>query len=314
MEIGIVGLGRMGGGMAARLASGGHRVVVHARRPEQVKAIVAEGAIGAASYEELVAALTAPRIVWMMLPAGEATEAAVRELSARLAPGDLLVDGGNSNYRDSQRRAAEVARSGIGYVDVGVSGGVWGRTEGYSLMAGGRPEAVARLHPLFQSLAPTPDTGWGRVGGPGAGHFVKMVHNGIEYGLMEAYAEGFAILDAKKELGLDLADIARIWQRGSVVRSWLLDLCRAALEDRGALDAIAPRVADSGEGRWTVDEAMDLGISAPVITLALERRIRSRETDPLAEKLLAAMRQKFGGHAIETEAAPSPPRRDARRA
>ena len=306
MEVGMVGLGRMGGGMAARLAAGGHRVVVYARRAEQVAALVREGAVGADSFDGLVRALAAPRAVWLMLPAGAATDAALQELSGRLAPGDLVVDGGNSNYRDSQRRAAEFARAGLGYVDVGVSGGIWGRTEGYSLMAGGRIEETDRLRPLFATLAPTPDSGWGRVGGPGAGHFVKMVHNGIEYGLMEAYAEGFAVLDAKKEFDLDLADIARIWQRGSVVRSWLLDLCRAALEDRGTLDGIAPRVADSGEGRWTVDEAMDLGISAPVITLALERRIRSRETDPLAEKLLAAMRQRFGGHAVDSEA----PRRD----
>ncbi|MGI0151558.1 MAG: NADP-dependent phosphogluconate dehydrogenase, partial [Thermoplasmata archaeon] len=202
---------------------------------------------------------------------------------------------------------AEAARAGFGYVDVGVSGGIWGRAEGYSLMAGGSEGDVRRLRPLLETLAPAPNEGWGRVGGPGAGHFVKMVHNGIEYGLMEAYAEGFAVLDAKRELELDLADIARIWQKGSVVRSWLLDLCRSALKDRPALDGIAPRVADSGEGRWTVDEALDLGISAPAITLALERRIRSRETDPLAEKLLAAMRQKFGGHAVTAEGGSAPP-------
>ena len=301
MELGMVGLGRMGGNMTARLLRGGHVVVGQARRKELIDAVVAQGAKGAETLADLVRALTPPRTVWLMLPAGEPTETALSDLGGRLAPGDLVVDGGNSYYKDSIRHAAEAAARGLHFADVGTSGGIWGLTEGYSMMVGGDPEDVERLRPALESLAPAPDAGWGRVGGHGAGHFVKMVHNGIEYGLMEAYAEGLAILDAKKEYGIDLAAVARIWQRGSVIRSWLLDLTAEALRDPQKLAAIAPYVSDSGEGRWTVLESLDLNVSAPVIALALERRIRSREADPLVEKLLSAMRQEFGGHAIRTE-------------
>ena len=301
MELGMVGLGRMGGNMTTRLVRGGHQVVGQARRKELIDAAVAVGARGAATLEELVAALAPPRVVWLMLPAGDPTESTLTELRGRLSPGDLLVDGGNSYYKDSVRHAAEAASKGIHFVDVGTSGGVWGLTEGYSMMVGGDAEDVERIRPALETLAPAKDAGWGRVGPHGAGHFVKMVHNGIEYGIMESYAEGFAILDAKKEYALDLGEAARIWQRGSVIRSWLLDLAADALQDRSKLDHLAPFVSDSGEGRWTVLESLDLNVSAPIIALALERRIRSREADPLVEKLLAAMRQEFGGHAVHTE-------------
>ncbi len=301
MELGMIGLGRMGGNMTIRLVRGGHRVVGQARRPELVAAAVSAGARGAATVGELVRTLAPPRVVWLMLPAGDPTESTLTELGGLLAPGDLLVDGGNSYYKDSIRHAEAAATKGIHFVDVGTSGGIWGLKEGYSMMVGGDPADVDRLSPALRTLAPSPEEGWGRVGGHGAGHFVKMVHNGIEYGLMQAYAEGFAILDAKKEYGIDLAEAARIWQKGSVIRSWLLDLTADALKDRAALDHIAPYVQDSGEGRWTVLESLDLNVAAPVITLALERRIRSREADPLVEKLLSAMRQEFGGHAIKSE-------------
>ncbi len=301
MELGMVGLGRMGGNMTTRLVRGGHRVVGQARRKELIDQAVANGAVGAATVAELVKALKPPRVVWLMLPAGDPTESTLAELHGLLSPGDLLVDGGNSYYKDTIRHAAEAARKGLRFVDVGTSGGIWGLREGYSMMVGGAMDDVEKLRPALETLAPGKSLGWGRVGGPGAGHFVKMVHNGIEYGLMESYAEGFAILDAKKEYGLDLAEIARIWQKGSVVRSWLLDLAADALKDREALAHIAPFVSDSGEGRWTVTESLDLNVAAPVIMLALERRIRSRESDPLVEKLLSAMRQEFGGHAIKTE-------------
>jgi 6-phosphogluconate dehydrogenase len=301
MELGMVGLGRMGGNMATRLVRGGHRVVGQARRPELVQALVGVGGRGTATLPELVQALAKPRALWLMLPAGDPTDSTLQTLYGLLAPGDLLVDGGNSYYKDTLRHATEAAAHGLHFVDVGTSGGIWGLQEGYSMMVGGDPADVEWLRPALETLAPAKDAGWGRVGGHGAGHYVKMVHNGIEYGMMQAYAEGFAILDAKKEYAVDLAEVARIWQRGSVVRSWLLDLAAEALKDRAKLDQIAPYVSDSGEGRWTVLESLDLNVSAPVITLALERRIRSREADPLVEKLLSAMRQEFGGHAIKTE-------------
>ncbi|MCI4358310.1 MAG: decarboxylating 6-phosphogluconate dehydrogenase [Thermoplasmata archaeon] len=301
MQLGMVGLGRMGGNMTTRLVRGGHRVVGQARRQELIDAAVALGATGAATLPALVEALVPPRTVWLMLPAGDATESALRELGSLLSEGDLIVDGGNSYYKDTVRHASEASGQGLHFVDVGTSGGIWGLEEGYSMMVGGDADDVARLRPALETLAPAPDAGWGHVGGHGAGHYVKMVHNGIEYGLMEAYAEGLAVLDAKKEYGIDLAQVTRIWQRGSVIRSWLLDLTADALKDRAKLDQIAPFVSDSGEGRWTVLESLDLNVSAPVIMLALERRIRSRESDPLVDKLLAAMRQEFGGHAVKTE-------------
>jgi 6-phosphogluconate dehydrogenase len=301
MELGMVGLGRMGGNMAVRLVQGGHRVVGYARRPELVQEFVAKGVTGSNSLEELVRALPAPRVLWLMIPAGAPTDEMMEALFPLLSPGDLLVDGGNSYYKDSLRHAARCAEKGIRFVDVGTSGGIWGLTEGYSMMVGGDPADVARLTPALKSLAPAPDAGWGHVGPVASGHYVKMVHNGIEYGLMEAYAEGFAILAAKTDFHLDLAQVAEIWRRGSVVRSWLLDLTAQALHSPQQLAHIAPFVSDSGEGRWTVFESIDLNVSAPAITVALERRIRSREQDPLVEKLLSAMRQEFGGHAIKSE-------------
>jgi 6-phosphogluconate dehydrogenase len=298
MELGIVGLGRMGGGMAARLTKAGHRVVGYARTPETVAAAVADGVVAATSVEDLVTRLSAPRAVWLMVPAGAPTDGYVDQLVGLLARGDTLVDGGNSNYQDSLRHAAKASTAGIDFLDVGVSGGIWGRTEGYCLMIGGDAAASRRLEPLFRSLAPSATEGWGRVGGPGSGHYVKMVHNGIEYGLMEAYAEGFDILRAKSTYQLDLGQVARIWRSGSVVRSWLLDLTADILADPAGLEKIAPYVRDSGEGRWTVEESVALDVPAPVIMLALERRLRSRQSDPFAERLLAAMRQRFGGHAV----------------
>jgi 6-phosphogluconate dehydrogenase len=298
MRIGVAGLGRMGAGIAARLVRGGHEVVAFDLDPAAVEAAAADGAIGAASLEALVQQLQPPRVVWVMVPSGAPTEQTLRAAGDLLEPGDTLIDGGNSNYHDTQRRAAELAARDIHLVDVGTSGGVWGRDEGYSLMVGGADDVVERLRPLLETLAPSPDRGWGRVGPSGAGHFVKMIHNGIEYGLMQAYAEGFAVMQRKMELDLDLAQIAGIWRHGSVVRSWLLDLTQSALEEHGDLERIAPWVEDSGEGRWTVAEAIALDVPAPVMTLALLQRLRSRDADSFGDRLLAALRQQFGGHDI----------------
>jgi 6-phosphogluconate dehydrogenase len=254
--------------------------------------------VGARSLDEVVAQLKPPRLVWMMVPSGEVTETTLNNLLQRLAPGDTIVDGGNSNYKDTLRRAKVVEARGLHYVDCGTSGGIWGLTEGYSLMIGGPVEAVERLRPIFETLAPAANAGWGRVGPHGAGHFVKMVHNGIEYGMMQALAEGFEVLHAKDELELDVHQIATIWQRGSVVRSWLLDLTAAALAEDADLSTLKGWVADSGEGRWTVAEAIDLDVPAPVITLSLLMRLASRQDDSYAARLLAAMRNQFGGHAV----------------
>jgi 6-phosphogluconate dehydrogenase len=300
MELGMVGLGRMGANMTTRLLAGGHRVVAHDRAAEPLARAKAGGAVPADSLDALVAALAVPRAVWVMVPAGDPTESTVQSLSARLSSDDIIIDGGNSNYQDSLRRGRELAAKGIHFVDCGTSGGIWGLKEGYSMMVGGPEAAVSRLTPIFETLAPARDRGWGRVGPTGAGHFTKMVHNGIEYGLMQAYAEGFEILHRKEEFGLDLAQIGRIWQHGSVVRSWLLDLTTAALEENPGMEGIAPWVADSGEGRWTVAEAVDLDVPAPVITLALLARLRSRSEEAYADRLLAAMRGRFGGHAVRT--------------
>jgi len=301
MELGIVGLGKMGANMARRLVEGGHRVVGLARTRASVDAAVAFGVVGATSLAELVGQLAPPRVVWLMVPAGPTVDQNLDALLPRLAPGDIVVDGGNSHYRDTVRRAARAAAAKVEYVDCGTSGGIWGRTEGYSLMVGGTPATVEHLRPIFETLAPGPAKGWGRVGPVGAGHFTKMVHNGIEYGMMESYAEGFAILARKEEFHLDLAQVADIWRFGSVVRSWLLDLTAEALHENPELVGIEPYVVDSGEGRWTVTEALDLDVPAPVITLALQGRLRSREENPFAERLLAVMRHKFGGHAVKTE-------------
>ena len=299
MELGMVGLGRMGANMAERLVRGGHAVTGYDPGAVAREQAAARGIAAAASLEALVAALPAPRAVWLMVPAGQIVDETLARLLPLLAPGDSVIDGGNSNYKDTMRRAAMLAEHGLHYVDSGTSGGIWGLAEGYSLMIGGDEDAVERLRPIFETLAPAPDRGWGRVGPSGSGHFTKMVHNGIEYGLMQAYAEGFAIMQRKPGFDLDLHQIAQIWRHGSVVRSWLLDLGADALGKNPALDGIAPYVEDSGEGRWTVAEAIDLDVAAPVITASLLERLRSRESDSFADKLLAAMRNEFGGHKIK---------------
>jgi 6-phosphogluconate dehydrogenase len=301
MELGMVGLGKMGANMTVRLVQGGHRVVGFARTKAVVDSVVQKGAVGAYSLDQLVRELRPPRVVWLMIPSGAPVDQTLEALHSLLAPGDLIVDGGNSYYRDSLRRAAMVTGWGFRYVDVGTSGGIWGLTEGYSLMVGGESADVERIRPILETLAPGPTQGWGRMGPVGSGHFVKMVHNGIEYGMMQAYAEGFAVLHAKTDFALDLHQVADVWRYGSVIRSWLLELTEAALEENPTLQGIEPWVADSGEGRWTVTEALDLNIPAPVITLALQQRLRSRESDPFTERLLAMMRNKFGGHEVKRE-------------
>ncbi|GAB4244615.1 MAG: decarboxylating 6-phosphogluconate dehydrogenase [Thermoleophilia bacterium] len=299
MELGIIGLGRMGANMARRLLASGHRVVANNRSPGPIDEIAQEGAVPAYSPEELVRILVPPRSVWVMVPAGGPTEQMVEHLAEILSPGDTVVDGGNSYYRDSVRRYEELKSRGLNFVDVGTSGGVWGLSEGYSLMVGGESEPVERLRPVFESLAPGPNEGWGHLGPAGAGHFAKMVHNGIEYGMMQAYAEGFDLLRSKEDFPYDLHQVAQVWQSGSVVRSWLLDLTAAALEEDSDLTDIRPWVADSGEGRWTVMESVDLAVPAPVISLALQMRFASRRDDSYAAKLLAALRNQFGGHAVQ---------------
>ena len=299
MELGIIGLGRMGGNMAQRLLRGGHRVVAYDLRPEAVRELEGEGASGASSLTDLAAQLTTPRAVWVMAPAGEATERTLTALAGALSEGDIIIDGGNANYKDSIRRAAMLKEKGVAFLDAGTSGGVWGLTEGYSLMIGGEVAAFQRVEPIFQTLAPAPDCGYGHVGPAGAGHFTKMVHNGIEYGMMQAYAEGLELMKAKEELGLDLAQITEIWRYGSVVRSWLLDLTAAALKENPDMSGLEPYVDDSGEGRWTVEESIDLAVPTPVMTLALQMRFRSRQDNSFGAKLLAAMRNQFGGHAVK---------------
>jgi 6-phosphogluconate dehydrogenase len=301
MQIAMIGLGRMGANMAQRLMRGGHKVVGYDPADAARSALEQKGADSAASLEQMVTKLQAPRVVWLMVPAGEITDGTITKLLPLLAAGDTIIDGGNSNYRDTQRRAASVQQHKINYVDSGTSGGVWGLAEGYSLMIGGDEAVVERLRPIFETLAPAPNQGWGRVGPVGSGHYTKMVHNGIEYGLMQAYAEGFSILQHKSEFKLDLAQIGEIWRYGSVVRSWLLDLTADALKKNPTLKGIAPYVSDSGEGRWTVADAIELGVSAPVITLSLLERLRSRDDDSFTDKLLASMRNQFGGHAIKGE-------------
>lgn len=300
MKLGMIGLGRMGSNMAQRLAQGGHELYGFDPNPQAFTALKNKGVALANSLADLIASLPTPRTVWLMVPAGAITEDTVEVLLPLLVAGDSIIDGGNSNYKDTVRRAKVFADQGINYLDCGTSGGVWGLTEGYSLMIGGNATVIERLTPIFETLAPAKDSGWGRVGPSGAGHFTKMIHNGIEYGLMQAYAEGFSILQHKSDFALDLHQIAEIWRHGSVVRSWLLDLTAAALACNPTMTGIAPRVDDSGEGRWTVAEAIDLEVSAPVITMALLERLRSRDTDSYADKLLAAMRQQFGGHAVGT--------------
>jgi 6-phosphogluconate dehydrogenase len=301
MEIVMVGLGKMGANMAARLLKGGHRVVVYDIDEAAIQLLEAAGAEGARNLEEAATKLGSPRSVWVMVPAGDITEQTILQLAEVLAPGDTIIDGGNSNYKDTQRRALILKEKGLAFIDVGTSGGIWGLEEGYSLMIGGSPEVVERHRPIFETLAPAPERGWGYVGSHGAGHFVKMIHNGIEYGLMQAYAEGFEIMKAKTDFGLDLHQVAEIWRHGSVVRSWLLDLTANALAGDQDLKDIKAWVPDSGEGRWTVFEAVDLDVAAPVITLSLLSRLSSRSDEPFSDRLLAALRNQFGGHAVKTE-------------
>ena len=301
MRLGMIGLGRMGGNMVRRLRAGGAEVVGYNRDGAVAEQLAAEcGMQPAADLPALAAALAPPRIVWLMLPAGSVTERTITTVKALLAPGDLLVDGANSHFKDSLRRSAECAEHGIDFVDAGVSGGIWGRTAGYALMVGGTPEAVQRLKPALETLAPARDRGWLHCGPVGSGHYVKMIHNGIEYGMMQAYAEGFALIEARKDFELDLAAIAEMWRHGSVVRSWLLDLAASFLAEDQALDHIAPFVADSGEGRWTAIEAIEQGIPAPVIGTALNMRFASQGGFDYGAKLLAMLRQGFGGHAVRT--------------
>jgi 6-phosphogluconate dehydrogenase len=296
MDLVIAGLGRMGANMARRLHAAGHHVVTYNRSTDKTELMMAEGLDGAATPAEAVAKLPVPRIVWLMVPAGAATEATMEQFAALLAAGDTIVDGGNANFKDSKRRHALLAERGIRFVDAGISGGVWGLQNGYGTMVGGEREAVAPLEPIFSTLAP--EGGYIHCGPPGSGHYTKMVHNGIEYGLMQAYAEGFEILHAS-EYPLDLEAVARAWQHGTVIRSWLLELAGNAFAERGEqLEGVRGWVADSGEGRWTIEEAMDLDVPAPVITLSLLTRFRSRQDESYTAQVLAALREQFGGHAI----------------
>jgi len=301
MELGMIGLGRMGANMAQRLLRAKHRVIGYDPDAAARKSLETQGGESAASLQELLGKLKAPRAVWLMIPAGDLVDQTIASLLPGLAAGDAVIDGGNSNYKDSMRRGASLAEKQIGFVDCGTSGGVWGLAEGYSMMVGGDSAVIDRLRPIFDTLAPAPDRGWGRVGPCGSGHFTKMVHNGIEYGLMQAYAEGLSILQHKREFDLDLHQVAEIWRYGSVVRSWLLDLTADALGKNPSMKGIAPYVADSGEGRWTVAEAIDLNVPAPVITQSLIERLRSRDADSFTDKLLSAMRNEFGGHPIKKD-------------
>ena len=299
MELGLIGLGKMGFNMAERLRQSGHKVVGFDFNADTVNKLTVSGSVGVSSLDDLVKNLKTPRAIWLMVPAGDPVDQTIAKLVPLMQKGDIFIDGGNSNYKDSQRRHAELTARGFNFVDVGTSGGVWGITEGYSMMIGGDDQPVEHLTPIFETLAPGKDKGWGHVGPSGAGHFVKMVHNGIEYGLMQAYAEGFSIMKHKEAMHLDLTQIAEIWRYGSVVRSWLLDLTADALKKNPELDGLEAYVSDSGEGRWTVFEAIDLNVSAPVITESLIRRLRSREDNNFSDRMLAIMRNEFGGHAVK---------------
>ena len=298
MELALIGLGRMGANMARRLILGGHRVIAYDLDPAAVAATRQHGGIAAKSLPEAVSLLSPPRAVWLMLPHGRPTEDTIAAIAPLLSPGDAILDGGNANYKDSMRRSQELAGQGIDLIDIGISGGVWGLTHGFCLMVGGPDEPVRRLEPAFRALTPAADVGYCHVGPSGAGHFVKMVHNGVEYALMQSYAEGFELLAAKEEFNLDLAAIADTWRHGSVVRSWLLELTAAALKDDPRLETLQAYVDDSGEGRWTVQESVDLAVPLPAITAALQQRFRSRQDGPLGARLLAALRQQFGGHSV----------------
>jgi 6-phosphogluconate dehydrogenase len=295
MDIGFVGLGRMGGNMVARLGQQGHTVVGYDPAATARQAAESTGARVARSLPDLVEALALPRVVWVMVPAGAPTESVIAELAGLLSPGDVIIDGGNTHYKDDARRASELGARGLAYLDAGVSGGIWGRELGYCLMVGGESTTVARLAPVFTALAPA--HGWLHVGAVGSGHYVKMIHNGVEYGMMQAYAEGFELMSVS-DYGLDLAAIAGLWNRGSVVRSWLLELTADVLATDPKLSGVRAWVEDSGEGRWTVADAVDKAVPAPALTAALFARFRSRREDSFADRLLAALRRAFGGHAV----------------
>ncbi len=301
MHLAMLGLGRMGANMALRLQQAGHSVTGYSRTDTTVEKAREKGLTADTSLDTVIGALPEPRIVWLMVPEGAPVDKTIAAIKPMLASGDIIIDGGNSWYRDTLRRADELKAEGFRYLDCGTSGGIWGLDEGYSLMVGGDPEDVEYLRPIFETLAPAADKGWGHMGPAGSGHFVKMVHNGIEYGMMQAYAEGFAIMQRKDEFGLDLHDISRVWQHGSVVRSWLLDLIETALSEDTDLAEIAPFVPDSGEGRWTVQEAIDLDQPAPVITLSLIQRLRSRDEESFADRMLSVMRNQFGGHEVKRQ-------------
>jgi 6-phosphogluconate dehydrogenase len=301
MDLGMIGLGRMGGNMTERLLKGGHRVFVHDLDSTALARAVASGAQGARSLDELVGLLVPPRCIWLMLPAGKAIEQVLDVLPPILNRDDAIIDGGNSYYKDTMHRASSLLQKGIQFLDVGTSGGIWGSREGYCLMVGGNDAVVDRIRPAFETLAPASDRGWAHVGPVGSGHFVKMIHNGIEYGLMQAYAEGFALLQKRPDLVQDVPMIARLWESGSVIRSWLLQLAAEALEENPKLEGIRPYVSDSGEGRWTVAEAIEQEVPAPVITAALLERLRSRDEDSFADKLLVMLRNKFGGHDVKRQ-------------
>ena len=296
MQLGFVGLGRMGLNMVTRLTRGAHQVAAYDRSPDAVARAEAAGARGADSIDALIAALAPPRAVWIMVPAGDPTESTVTALADRLAPDDVIVDGGNTKFHDDVRRAAALRAKGIHYIDAGTSGGIWGLTEGYCLMVGGDADICRRLEPIFRTLAP--EQGYLRVGDHGAGHYVKMIHNGIEYGLMQAYAEGFELMHASTYT-IDLAAVSALWNHGSVVRSWLLELIARALEEDHDLSDLEGYVEDSGEGRWTLQEGIDRSVPLPALTAALFTRFRSRESNPFADRMLAAMRNQFGGHAVK---------------
>jgi len=301
MQLGMIGLGKMGFNMAERLRLGGHQVVGFDFNADAVAKLTAAGNVGVNSLADMAKKLTGRKAIWIMVPQGDPVDKTVASLLPLLSPGDILIDGGNSNYKDTKRRHDELTAKGFAFVDVGTSGGVWGLKEGYSMMIGGDKDPVEHLRPIFETLAPAADKGWGHVGPAGAGHFVKMVHNGIEYGMMQAYAEGFTILEKKEVLDLNLPQIAKIWQVGSVVRSWLLDLTAEALEKNPTLEGLEAFVEDSGEGRWTVFEAIDLNVSAPIITESLIRRIRSREQNNFTDRMVAIQRNAFGGHAVKKD-------------
>ena len=301
MKIGMVGLGKMGANMTLRITQHGHQVVAWDRSEESVKAVSSEGAQGVSSLEDLVKALDPPRAVWLMLPSGDPTEDTIRTLEGILDGGDTIIDGGNSNFRFAMADAERLKGKGINFIDCGTSGGVWGLKEGYCLMVGGEPNAVKQVEPIFVALAP--EGGYAHVGPVGAGHFVKMVHNGIEYGLLQAYAEGFALMHKADEFNLDMHQIAEVWRFGSVVRSWLLDLAALALANEEEFGKIRGFVEDSGEGRWTIDEAVARGVATPVIAISLFERFQSREPDSYAAKIIAALRNQFGGHKFFEESA-----------